>query len=233
MIRNIIFSLISLFVLACKPKIENVSVVFDTAYFPIEINSWKIYQVMQITIDEATNVYDTVEYQLKEVFNDWYVDSEGDSLAVIKRFIRDNELVKWQETGTWWAGLKDNKVLQTEENIKYIKLNFPVTLGKTWDGNAYNAQDTLNTYLYEYTTIDSIENYNNLNFDRVLTVTQKNKTTLIDKLYFIEKYQYNLGLIYKEQLDLYDDSVEFGIPLEQRVSKGTFYYQTILDYGKN
>lgn len=223
--------LVSILTACKKPIVEQVPVAFDTNYFPLEQNSWKIFDVTFISIDEPTNLHDTMNYQIKEINTGWYIDGAGDSLLVIERYKRDNISDKWESIGVWQAGIKETEAIQIEENIKYIKMLFPIKLGRQWDGDAYNSQDTLNNFLYTYTTIDSVETYNENFFDKVLTVTQKDKSTLIDKVLDVEKYQYGVGLIYKEQMDLYSGEVLLGVPVEDRVSVGTFYYQQIYDYG--
>ncbi|MBI9066522.1 MAG: hypothetical protein JEZ09_04475 [Salinivirgaceae bacterium] len=217
---------------ACKkPIIEQVPVDFDTNYFPMEQNSWKIFDVTFISIDEPTNLHDTLTYQIKEINKGWYVDAVGDSLIIIERYKRDSLNDKWENLGVWQAGIKETKAIQIEENIKYVKMLFPISIGKEWNGNAYNSQDTLNNFLYKYSTLDSVETYNEILFDQVVTVTQKYDSNKIKKISFIEKYQYGVGLIYKEQIDLYSSDVFPGVPVEDRVSVGTFYYQKILNYG--
>ena len=67
----------------------------------------------------------------------------------------------------------------------------------------------------------------------MLTITQKEKISIIDKIYYIEKYAYGIGLVEKQQIDIYSDDVDPSIPIENRVTKGTMYYQKVIGYGKN
>ena len=101
-----------------------------------------------------------------------------------------------------------------------------------WNGNAYNRIDTLEKYPYKITSLNIPESINNLLFDSVLTVTQKEFVSLIDKQHFYEKYAYGVGLIEKQQVDIFSDDPDNTIPIENRVNKGTQYFQKITGYGK-
>lgn len=230
------FIIISAFVLivACQEQIiEQHPTVYDYGYFPLDSGMWKQYNVTSIVIDEPSQVWDTAKYQLREVFAGWILDATNDSVMRIKRFFRDSVHHSWSVLSVWQVDIKGNDILQTEENIKFLKIKFPTKLNSDWNGNIYNSQDSLNEYRYTITSVDIIGSVNELVFDSILTITQKDKTSIIDKIYFFEKYAYGVGLIEKQQIDIYSEDVDPSIPIEKRVTKGTMYYQKITSYGKN
>jgi len=151
----------------------------------------------------------------------------------IERLYRDSSHHSWKPLSVWQAGIKGNDALQIEENIKFLKIKFPVQFDNDWNGNIYNRMDTIEEYRYSITSLDLPETINNLNFDSVLTVTQKDKITLIDKIYFFEKYSKGIGLIEKQQIDIRSEDIDATIPIENRITKGTLFYQKITNYGKN
>jgi len=216
-----------------KQEIKQYPVVIDYGYFPLDSGTWKQYDVTYITIDKITNKYDTLTYQLLETNTGWVVDAANDTVMRIERLYRDSSQHSWSPLGIWQAGIVGNDAFQIEENIKYLKIKFPVTLNSEWNGNAYNRLDTINEYRYTITGLHTSETINNLSFDSVLTVTQKFKESIVDKLNFFEKYAYGVGLIEKQQIDIYSSDTDTSIPIEQRISKGALYYQTITNYGKN
>jgi hypothetical protein len=112
-------------------------------------------------------------------------------------------------------------------------LDFPVQLNKAWNGNKYNRFDTLNQYNYKIKTINEPYSLNILLFDSVLTVVQKEKLTAIDKIYFEEKYALGVGLIEKQQTDIYTgkDDYDPTVPIEERITKGIIYHQKLIGYG--
>lgn len=224
--------LVLAFIASCqKQEIKHYPVVSDYGYFPLDSGMWRQYDVTFIEIDDTTNRYDTVRYQLFEKHAGWFLNAANDSMMRIERLYRDSSHHSWKPFGVWQAGIKGNDALQIEENIKFLKLKFPVQLDFDWNGNIYNRIDTLEQYRYTITSLDNPEAINNLPFDSVLTVTQKDFVSLINKLNFFEKYAYGIGLIEKQQIDIYSKDADGSIPIENRVDKGTFYYQTITNYG--
>jgi len=232
---NILIFFITLSILfSCeKQEVTQLPVNYDYGYFPLDSGIWREFNVTFINIDKQTNVYDTINYQLREVFAGWYLNAAGDSTMRIERFVRDSINHPWRETTVWYAYIKNRDAIQNEGNIKYLKIKFPSILNSEWNGDIYNRFDTLNTYNYTISSVDIAEQINNITFDSVLTVTQKYKESIIDKIYFYEKYAYGIGLIEKQQIDIYSSDVDPSIPIEERVTKGTIYSQKIIKYGKN
>jgi len=104
-----------------------------------------------------------------------------------------------------------------ENNLRFIKLVYPVTNGYNWSGNSYidATTDTFNvlTYMYQWTyTYDSIgASFNTLSgtVPNSLTVVQEPLTTIGDFSnpqqfsetdYSIEVYGKGIGLVYKQFL---------------------------------
>ncbi len=198
------------------------------SYFPLKTGNEIIYQVMEITIDKASAVYDTVSYQLKERVDSVFTDASGKPAYRLERYWRTDTTAQWVIKDVWMAQISDLNVQKVEENIRYIKLIFPAEVGQIWDGNAYNDLDPQD---YQIVTANVPETINNLSFDSVLTVEQQNEESLISKKYAVEKFAAGIGLVYKETTDLYSQSmIGSGIPIEDRVDKGTVYKQEVVGY---
>lgn len=227
--RKIIFFLFIVLFFACK-KSEKIDLNTDYSYYPIEIGNWVIYNVQEINIDKPSEVYDTLNYQLKEVIESEFLDAEEKIAYRVERYIRINQTDSWTLKNVWFTNYTLNAAHKIEDNTRYVKLIFPVKLNKKWNGNAFN---NLGEQDYKITFLDISETINNLSFDSVLTVEQYNSESLIDKRIEIEKFAKNIGLIYKEQTDLYSDNVIIGVPIEQRVKTGKILKMEIIDHGKN
>jgi len=233
-VKTLLFTIyISVFISCKKQDIEQTQIKFDYNYFPLDSGAWRQYAVSQIVVDDATNIRDTSVYQLKEVNSGWILNASGNSVMRIERFVRSNNNDKWKINSVWQAGIDNRNAFQIEENVKYIKLKFPIKVNRSWNGNAYNNIDTLSNYRYNIESLDILDSVNNIIFDSVLKVIQKDKTSIIDKVYFFEKYAYGVGLIEKQQIDIYSTDVDPSIPIEDRVTKGVLYYCKLTDYGEN
>lgn len=231
--KNIVF--LFLFVIlanACKetntlPKQNN----FDYGYFPTKSGRWVEYKVKELNIDKDINVFDTTNYFIRYQYGGIYVDATKDTMQLVKRFYRKKSTDEWKKLNTWYAGIKENKAIQVEENIKYVKLYFPLVLDKTWNGNIYNHTDTLKEFLYKIVNLDVAETINNLTFDSVVTVKQRDFVSEVEKYFYQEKYAKHVGLIKKQAVSIYSKDINSNVPIEERITKGTARYISIVAYG--
>lgn len=221
------------FISSCdEVNLQQIPVTYDYGYFPLKPRLWKTYKVQSITIDKDAEVFDTLNYYVKEVQASWFLNASNDSMIRLERYYRDSLNQSWKIWKVWQMGISNHEVLQIEDNITYLKLKFPLALDATWNGDAYNRQDTLQKYSYRVIGLDDTDAYGSIAFDKVLTVSEKYTLSLVDMVDFEEKYAYDLGMVYRKQIDIYSSDVDAAIPIENRVTKGTIYYQEILDYGE-
>ena len=199
-------------------------------YYPDSTGNWIVYEVEQIIIDAPSARFDTTHFFIKEVIAEKYYDAENRPTIRIERYYKENPNGNWKILDVWAANKLNTSLQIVEENIRYIKLVFPPALYKRWDGNAFNMLDSLHNEYYEITQIDLPEEINNISFDSVLHVTQRNEESLIHKEYAVEKYAKNTGLVYKKDISIYSDSIIPGVSVEERVQTGTFYTQIIVEF---
>lgn len=206
----------------CK-KTENIAPQpIDKTYYPMNINDETIYFVEFIKIDNPINLYDTQQYYLKERIESMYYDETGNPIYRIERYKRSDTLFNWELTDVWFSQYYHNQAHKVEENIRYVKLVFPVAKRLKWDGNAMN---TLETQMYEIDTIDKPWK----NFDSTLVVIQQNKETMIDKYFDYERYAKHKGLIEKISIHISQAYVIQNVPIENRIVRGEIYRQTIVN----
>jgi hypothetical protein len=154
----------------------------------------------------------------------------------IVRYIKKYNPVLSYDNIAWtikdvWSCIKTNTSYEVvEENVRLIKLSFPVKTDAYWNGN---AQNTIGEWNYKYNYIDNTETVNGTLFEKVLFVEQKDDKlkNVIHRQYYIEKYAKNIGLIYREIKDLYSNTVLLNVPVEQRIEKGIIYKQTYITHG--
>lgn len=203
-----------------------------SSYFPLEYGSWREFMVTEITIDEPIALYDTQHYFIREQIGDIFIDNIGDTMRQIERFSRKSQGSEWSRQNSWMAYVKDDEVIQVEENTRYLKMLLPLSDGKKWNGNIYNRTDTLQEYEYCVENIDAGMQLGEFYFDSVLTISQKDELTAITKVSFIERYAKNVGLVYKHQIDIYSDNYEPDVDIADRITQGTLIYYDLIGYGK-
>ena len=233
MLKKIVYiAFIVLTFLSCKKENQTINNSIDYSYFPLKVGNYIMYDVTEINIDKAISVYDTVTYQLKEYVESEFEGANGKTQYRLERYIRANDTIPWEIKDVWAIYFLNNKLVKVEENIPIIKINFPVEIDKSWDGNKLNTQDSV---LYTITNVDASDTVNSMSFDSVLTVTIYDEESLIDKKLVFNKYAKNIGLIDKTIIDINSqptngDPIDITVPIEERITTGTIYTQKVFEY---
>lgn len=196
----------------------------DKQYFPLETNKSLIYKVTEITIDKPSDYYDTAIYFLRERTDIPFIDNEGDTAYRIERF-KSQTTSNWTISDAWEAKLTTYTAEKVEENQRFIKIKFPLAIGKYWNGNLKNDLDDKDCTI---TSLSSKYNNENIHLDSCLSITRDSSITQISKLYDVEIYARNIGLVYKEITDINSQEVIYGVPIENRIHRGTIYRQELI-----
>jgi hypothetical protein len=150
---------------------------------------------------DLLNPQTTSTYQIKEEIDSPYIDNTGNEAFRIIRSRRKDDNSQWVTTDAWSANLTDHTAEKVEENLRFIKLDFPIVLNREWFGNSYIQTDSNLSYLagwkYQYTSIHQPLTLNGLSFDSTVTVTEQIDSNAIQRYIFIEKYAKHVGMIYK------------------------------------
>ena len=224
----VFFFLFGIFLLACKKDTPTgPSLNFGYNYFPDEVGRYIIYEVDSIAQDDKSNKHDTTRYLLKELIASTFLDNSNRPTLRIERYYKfynkniPYDSMNWMGPRVWFANKTIYTAEKVEENIRYLRLSFPVTKGGKWNGNVYN---TFGRKDYQVVSLDQPETVNALDFDSVVTVRQSQKIDFIEYIYEAEKYARNIGLVYKVRDSLYDGGTADTI--------GFMYTQKIISYGK-
>ncbi len=125
-------------------------------YYPLQIGNYSIYDVEEIRF--LISGFDTSVYQLRETIID-SIPSIDQTRYLLRRDIRQNMSDPWESDSVWTVTRTANFLSITENNIPFIKLTFPVNLGREWNGNSLNSRGNV-TYYYQSiqnALIDSID----------------------------------------------------------------------------
>jgi len=226
-INFIIVLSLGLSAFACKTK--NAEVNFGYEYFPARIGSWVSYEVDSIS-HQPGNFADTVNYQIKEVLESSFTDDEGRPAIRIERFYRSNSIEAWWLKDVWKVIFTTNKIEKVEENVRYVRLVFPIRNDQYWDGNALNTQNAWN---YSYRSIGSAFQSGNGIFSETIEVDQQGYNNLIEKQVGLEVYAKEIGLVHKSIIDL-QTKFEYSInPTAANINGGYELTMTYLNHGQN
>jgi hypothetical protein len=216
-------------------------------YFPDQIGKYVVYDVDSFYYNDITIHTDTFKFQIKEKIESIFSDNQNRPTIRLERYIKHYSktvpysAMPWVISDIWAENKTTTTAEKVEENVRFIKLAFPVKASQKWDGNAQN--NMLEKWDYDYEFFDQARWVGPLHFDSVLQVNQyddKNKILTQRQLY-IEKYARNVGMIYKQAIDVKSQSDAnwtptqtqqfFSKPILQRVTSGFQYSYTINSYG--
>lgn len=254
-----VFAFLGVFLFTCNENTDtqDLTVVKGFNYYPIEVGKYITYQLDSIIygrppLCEYPFIRDTFSHQLKEEVVDTFEDNTGTLNFIVERYLRKDESEPWVVVDVWNTKMSDTQVERVEENLRFIKLVFPVSDNVSWNGNAF-FQDTsvvvgaevIDFYQhwsaeYEYENIDQPEEINGITFDSVMTVVQSAASeNLVAHRSSIEKYARGVGLVYKEMLIL-DSSccidanggltACIDLPWELKGEKGLILRQKVIDF---
>ncbi len=231
-------------VLACKETPDNYKPDFGYEYYPLEIGKYWVYSVDSTIYDPTGDSLVTQSHSLvKEIITDTISDNIGNALYKIEHFERQADTLPWQVTKVLTQSIIDNKGLRTEDNLRFIKLPFPVKENDQWDGNAFfdpllivtvagESIQMFKSWFYKIEQINEQEVIGNYTFPSVATVRQADDENLIELRISREKYAKGVGLVYREMWILDTQCIEpcIGKTWEEKAEKGFILKQTIIDY---
>ena len=225
-----------LFIFSCKKNSTETLPDVGYDYAPYKLGSYIIYDIDSTVYDDFFKTVTVFKYRIKEKLEEPFIDNQGRNATKLIRYIKKYNPNKSYDQMEWdikdvWNCIKTQKTYEVvEENLRFIKLNFPIEVNKKWEGNIQNSLEVLN---YKYVYVDKEESINGINFDKVTFVEQKDDkyNNLIQRQYYIEKYAKNIGLVYREIRNLYSNKIIPGTNVEQRIEKGVFYKQTYVSSG--
>jgi len=175
----------------------------DFSFFPTQPGYWTEYEVDSIVHYDSDDFSDmdtaigSFHFFIREEFDTPYIDGENQTTAVINRYRRLSDSLPWTYMNKWTANVNPHSAQKVEDNVRFVRLSFPIVSSASWNGNSYNYFP-LEEYGYEDLYVPM--QYGNLYFDSTITVIQNDFLSRINRIYKKEIYAAGTGLIYK-QLD--------------------------------
>lgn len=231
--RNIALWIILLsFLSSCTESEQEVTPDPGYAYFPLEAGQYTVYKVDSIYHDQPESnipgIHDTIHYFLKEVVDEAYEDASGETALRITRFKRTDPDEDWVLTDVWSAKRNAGNAERVEENLRYVKLAFPVSSYATWDANALNI---LPAWKCHYDSLQTSRTLGDLTFENTLTVMQRDFLTEVNDEYAWEVYAKDAGLIYRYYKRLYTRPSYLNNRVAGNIISGSEYSWEIIAYG--
>jgi len=193
-------------------------------YLPLEVGKYAIYQVDSLNFYYYGQLDTLTHYLVKDSVEGSFVDNLGHTSWYVVRYI-----TPVSDPGGWMPSLTNvvtpstKSIEVSENNLRFIKLAYPLTNGLTWNGNSYipNApyQDifkftapgnvNLNQWVYTYQNVNKPFTAGGATYDSTVTSLQEDDsanvpividTAFASRTYWSETYAKNIGLVYRHSI---------------------------------
>ena len=239
--------LVLLAIASCKSEstFEDFQVDQGYDYFPLEIGKYIDYQVDSVLYDTTGTgiVIEESSYLVREQVVDTFRDNNNRLSYLVERFQRLSADEPWEFSGNK-SVIPDNTQLEViEDNLRFIKMVFPLRDGELWDGNLHIDPSTIvvikgegvemfKGWSYEIQSIGEAATINDQTYDDVVTITQAESENVIELRNSMEQYARGIGLVYRELRILDTQCITGceGLPWEEKAQKGFILRQSIIGH---
>jgi hypothetical protein len=230
-IVNIIFAVIfSVSLFSCKKKADPTLTDLGYNYFPINEGDYTLYDVVDSSFQGTDLTLAIVtRYQLKEEIHEpiTVADEIRNQVYQYYRYPADTGWNNYPDSN-WTEFVAGTRAVRIENNVRYVKLVFPLQVGKSWDGNISDPQNDPQNY-YTMKNVKRPYSYDSLSYPSTVSVVQFDNSSALDDNYSVEVYAADRGLVYKEiKIYKYDQSDL----LAQKVQYGRHYYKKLIGHGR-
>lgn len=203
----------ALFLISCEKEIIPADEVeLGKNYFPLSVGHYVEYHVDSIVYNDFTQTTDTFSMEFRDEISSSFTDNENRASWVVDRYVRQDSTYAWTENMTYFVSSTSFRLESIENNLRFIRLVFPVKLNTKWYGNAYipaSFNNELKWFLgWEYKYVDVSEPFNTgyLNVENSVAVEQVDNTEgapdnaneFSARTFAKEVYGQEIGLIYRE-----------------------------------
>ncbi|MFN7235150.1 MAG: hypothetical protein ACK5U1_11875 [Cyclobacteriaceae bacterium] len=197
-------------------------------FFPVAGGLFWTYAVEQ-TVTTPTSV-SSVQFEIRLRVTDSLLNAEGGYSYRVEQARRSRPQDAWINEGSGLIRKNSLEAVQQQKGVSYVKLGFPLFEGRSWNGNALNAEEAEEYRVVSFN--EPFETSTGLSFPRTLRVDQ---AELDDRIVFRdlrhEVYAENVGLVTREvtQLEYYTDPPRLG---KEIVKQGLVEKMALIEFGR-
>ncbi len=217
---------ILIFIVSCEVDRE-APVVLNSAYFPLEIGNFWIYEAEE-TVYFGEADFETTSFYYRDQITDQYLNAANDAFfTVVRQISVDRE--NWENERVFSMSFNQNRLIKDYNNFQEIVLVYPVETGLSWDGNGLNSKNV------EFFHIEETGPYflNNNSFPETVKVRKSDEDDLItirDIRFEVFAEQVGMVEFYEEVYSYCSRNDCLG---EQIIQSGRFKHLKLISYGKN
>jgi hypothetical protein len=193
-------------------------------YHPATKGAFIVYACDSIVYDDFTNTVDTLRFKIKEYYETEFTDNSGRTALRLERYKMPEGTTQWQLRDIWSLVKTDKQVEKIEEDVRMLKLLFPIKEGLEWDINALNNVGSRTVVCKDVHQPFAGQAFN---FDSTVTVVNTDPANLVSEFRDTEIFAANKGLVYKQFVN-----VRYNTPPQTGIKSGTLFTMHAIEFGQ-
>jgi hypothetical protein len=205
---------------SCKKTFHYPATAPADYFLPLQVGKYAIYRLDSLSFYFYGQMDTVTSYLAKDSVESSFVDGAGNTAWYVTRYLSDTTGSGWYANETYTVTASPQRLEVTENNLRFIKLAFPVAQGASWSGNSYLPyapyQDffdytdgvhlNMGNWDYTYQTVNQKYTVGSQTFDSTVTVLQKNDSinvpitdprSFASRTFWSETYARHIGLVYR------------------------------------
>ena len=239
--HTVLSLLLLLGLVSCKKETEMLDEsTFGYDFFPVATGKSWTYTSDSIIYDNGGARRDTFRSFIREELGEKFTDETGNPVFKVHRYFRRNTNDDWTRTNTWTTNVDSSRAIRTEDNLKFVKLIFPIKKGLRWDGNIFLDEDIrievagesiepYKNWKHRMEEIDEAYDYKGQSIPSI-RINLVDDSSIIDRRKVTEVYGKGIGLVRKEMIILDSDGSKPNDPWEQKAQKGFIHTLTLIEH---
>jgi len=192
-----------------------------TNYFlPLQVGKYAIYRLDSVNFYYYGQLDTVSSYLAKDSVEKTSMDNSGRPIWLVTRYLSDTLGTSWVTSQTYTVTPSVQTLEVVENNLRFIKLAFPMDEGFSWTGNTYlpdnpyqdfftysdDANVSMGLWNYSYQKVNTPISLSGKTYDSTVTVSQINDsinvpilidTAFASRTYWSETYAKHIGLVYR------------------------------------
>jgi hypothetical protein len=193
------------------------------SYFNARVGDFTIYECDSLVYNDFTGNTDTFRFKIKELMESEFIDNAGRKAIRLERWKQEHDTLSWYLKDVWMLVNDSMQVEKVEEDVRFIKILFPVKEGREWNINALNS---LGARTVSMKDVHKPLNLGSLSFDSTITVVNTDPENLVSEFRDTEKFAPGKGLIYKKLVN-----VRFNVS-QGTILSGVDFTMKAIEFGK-
>jgi hypothetical protein len=208
---------------ACKKESIETVPQNNTNYLVAQQGFYVEYNCDSVVVDDFNGTIDTFTFQIKEYQQSYFTDNEGRQAIRLERWKRGDSTLPWQLKDVWTLVKTSDRVEKVEEDLRMVKLLFPLRENLEWNQHLLNNSDPR---IVNCKDVHKAFTMNGIAFDSTVTVVNTDPENLVSEYRDTEIFAANIGMVYKKLTN-----VRYVTPPQTGIRSGSVYTMNASRWG--